>query len=253
MAFNLDSIVANAATRKPITTIYGEAGLGKTTFGASAPNPIILMTEDGLGQINVPHFPIAQSFDDVMSAIGTLYSEEHGFNSLIIDSLDWLEPLVWKAVCAEHGKESIEAFGYGRGYVEAQSYWRAFMDGIRALRNDKNMWIVMTAHSQIVHVEDPLMAAFDSHTLKLHKKAAALVEEFSDVIGFAALKTLTIDEKKDSFTDKDAKRTRAKTTGERLLHVAPSPAFTAKNRFSLPATLPLEWSAFQAAIEQPTA
>lgn len=252
MAFDIGSIKAGRSTKKPRTVIYGESGLGKTTFSCGSPDPIVLMTEDGLGQIEVPHFPLAKSFDDVMTAIGTLYTEEHSFKSLVVDSMDWLEPMVWQATCREHGKESIESFGYGRGHIEAMAYWSAFLDGITALRDDRDMWIVLIAHSKIVHVEDPLMAAYDSHSLKLHQRSSALVEEFADVIGFCALKTLTIDEKKDSFTDKDAKRVRAKTTGERLLHVAPSPAFTAKNRYSLPPVLPLEWAAFQASIEQTT-
>ena len=250
MAFDLSSIKAGRSTKKPRTTIYGDSGLGKTTFSCSAPSPIVIMTEDGLGQIDVPHFPLAKTFDDVLSAIGTLYTEQHDFQSVVIDSLDWLEPMVWAETCLAHGKDSIESFGYGKGYIEAGAYWRQFLDGITALRDDRDMWVILIAHSQIIHYEDPLTAAYDSHSLKLHKRAAALVEEFSDVIGFAALKTLTIDEKKDSFTDKDAKRTRAKTTGERLLHLAPSPAFTAKNRYSLPPVMPLDWQAYQSSIEQ---
>jgi hypothetical protein len=116
------------------------------------------------------------------------------------------------------------------------------------------MYVVLIAHSQIVHVEDPLAPAYDSHSLKLHKRAAALVEEFSDVIGFAALRTLQIDEKKQSFTDKDAKRSRMKTTGERLLHVEPSPAFVAKNRYKLPPVMSLKWAEYQASLDPvPTA
>lgn len=248
MSFDLASISAGRSTRKPRTVIYGDSGLGKTTFGAGAPNPIFIQTEDGLGQLEVPHFPLAKDFDSVMAAIATLYTEEHGFNSVVVDSLDWLEPLIWQAACAQHGKSSIEDFGFGKGYVEALSFWRQFMDGITALRNDRDMYVVLIAHSQIVHIEDPLTAAYDSHSLKLHKRAASLVEEFSDVIGFAALKTMTIDEKKQSFSDKDAKRTRAKTTGERQLHVSPSPAFAAKNRYNLPPVMPLDWSAYSTAL-----
>jgi hypothetical protein len=251
MSFDIASISAGRSTRKPRTVVYGDSGLGKTTFGAGAPAPIFIQTEDGLGMLEVPHFPLAKNFDDVMGAIATLYTEPHDFQSLIVDSLDWLEPLIWSAACAAAGKTSIEDFGFGKGYVEALGYWRQFMDGITALRNDRDMFIILLAHSQIVHIEDPLTAAYDSHSLKLHKRAAALVEEFSDVIGFAALKTMTIDEKKQSFSDKDAKRTRAKTTGERQLHVSPSPAFAAKNRYNLPPVMPLEWASFAAAFAAP--
>ena len=38
--------------------VYGESGLGKTTFATSAPNPIVIQTEDGLGEIDVPCFPL---------------------------------------------------------------------------------------------------------------------------------------------------------------------------------------------------
>ncbi len=251
MAFDLSDIAVGNRAHKPRLVIYGESGLGKTTFGASAPNAIFICTEDGLGRLNVPSFPVAKTFEDVMAAITNLYTQDHDYQTLVVDSIDWLEPMVWQATCAAAGKESIESFGYGRGYVEALTYWRQFFDGITALRNDRGMNVILIGHSQIIHIEDPLIAAYDSHSLKLHKKAAALVEEWADVIGFVALKTLTVDEKKASFTDKDAKRTRAKTTGERQLHVQPSPAFTAKNRYDLPSPLPLGWAAYCAALDMP--
>jgi hypothetical protein len=244
MAFDLSSISSGKTTKKPRITIFGDAGVGKTTFACSAPAPIVIRTEDGLGVLDVAHFPVATSFDDVMSAVGTLYSEEHQFETLVIDSADWLEPLIWADVCRANGVDSIEKMPYGKGYVEALTRWRMLMDGITALRDERNMFTILVAHSQLVRIEDPLNPAYDSHGLKLHKKAAALVEEFSDIVGYADLKTLTVTEDAGF----NQKRTRAKTTGERVLHVGPSPAYTAKNRYALPPTLPLDWSAFIEAL-----
>jgi hypothetical protein len=251
MAFDLSSITSGRSTRKPRTVIYGDSGLGKTTFGAGAPNPIFIQTEDGEGKLEFPRFPLSKSFDEVMGAIATLYTEDHPYQTVVIDTIDWLEPLIWEATCADAGKKSIEDFGFGKGYIEALNLWRQFFDGVTALRNDRDMYVVLLAHSQIVRIEDPMVAAYDSHTLKLHKRAMALVEEFSDVIGFACLKTMTLEEKKASFSDKDAKRTRAKTTGERQLHVSPSPAFTAKNRFDLPPVMSLDWPTYQFYLDTP--
>ncbi len=248
MAFDLSSIRKGRLIKRPICTIYGDPKVGKTTFGCSAPSPIVIQAEEGLGMLDVPHFPKAETFDDVMSALASLYSENHEFESLVVDSLDHVEPLIWAEVCREHNVANLEALPYGRGYTEALARWRQFLDGVAALRDQKNMFVILIAHSQVVRIEDPTQPAFDAHSLKLHKKAAALVQETSDVIGYAAQKLMTVTEDAGF----NAKRTRAKTTGERVLHVAPNPAFVAGNRYSLPPTLPLDWPAFQQSIEQPT-
>ena len=243
MAINLASLARNTL-KPPRIIIHGDPGIGKTTFAVCADKPVVIQTEDGLGSLDATCFPIAHAFGDVMEAIVSLYQEEHEFRTLVIDSLDWLEPLVWQAVCAAHGKQSIEDFGYGKGYVEALGVWRQFFDGITALRDDKGMTIVMTAHSEQKRVEDPMMPAFDTHDLKLHKRAAALAEEFADVILFAALQTNMVTEDA-GFNNK---RTRAVTTGQRVIHTVGQPAFLAKNRFNLPPVLPLTWADFAAAM-----
>lgn len=243
MAISLASLQKNSP-KPPRVVIYGDAGTGKTTFGACAPSPVFLQTEDGLGNLAATAFPLATSFDDVMGALQSLYAEEHQFKTLVVDSLDWLEPLVWQQVCTTHKVASIEAMPYGKGYVEALAVWRQFFDGITALRDTRNMTVVMTAHSQVVRVEDPTLPAYDRHGLKLHKRAAALAEEFADVILYAAIQTNTVTEDAGF----NGKRVRATSTGERIMHTVGQPAFLAKSRYSLPTPLPLTWAAFEQAM-----
>ena len=76
-------------------------------------------------------------------------ADELDYNSLVIDSLDWLEPLIFAKTCETHKQASIESFGYGRGYVEALKYWREILDMVNRLRNEKKMRIVLIAHNQI--------------------------------------------------------------------------------------------------------
>ena len=244
MSISLASLAKNSP-KAPRVIIYGEAGCGKTTFGACAPSPVFIQTEDGLGNLDATAFPLATSFDDVMAALQSLYTEDHAFQTLVVDSLDWLEPLVWTKVCTLHNVPSIESLPYGKGYVEALSIWRQFFDGITALRDARNMTVVMIAHSQVVRVEDPTLPAYDRHGLKLHKRAAAVAEEFADVILYAAMQTNTVTEDA-GFNNK---RVRAVTSGDRIMHTVGQPAFLAKSRFSLPSPLPLAWDAFADAMQ----
>jgi len=251
MAISLASIHANTP-KPPRIIIHSEPGVGKTTLAANAPAPIFIQTEDGLGDLAVKAFPQSRSFTDVMEALASLYMEEHPYKTVVVDSLDWLEPLIWDHVCQfwTDGKgkaerlSSIEDAGYGKGYVEALGYWRQFFSAITSLRDDRGMIIIMTAHTEIKRIEDPSLPAYDKKSLKLHKKAAALAEEYSDMILFASKKVNTISE--DSGFNK--KRVRATSTGERVMQTTGEPSFTAKNRYNLPAVLPLEWSALASAL-----
>jgi len=243
MAFNLASISKTRRIRSPKIVVVGQGKIGKTTFAAMAPNAIGILTEDGADMVNANAFPLASSLGDVYAAIDTLINDEHDFQTLFIDSLDWLEPMVQDHVCKQNNWKNIEQPGFGKGYVAAAEEWRNLLSGLEVLRSEKGMGIILIAHDKIKRIEDPLTEGFDSHVLKLHDRAGALVSEWADVIGYAGYRIFT------SKTDAGFgnKETKATTTGERILHVEPHPAHCGGNRFGLQ-NMPLDWTAFQAAL-----
>lgn len=243
MAFNLASISKTRRIRSPKIVVVGQGKIGKTTFAAMAPNAIGILTEDGADMVNANAFPLASSLSDVYAAIDTLINDEHDFQTLFIDSLDWLEPMVQDHVCKQNNWKNIEQPGFGKGYVAAAEEWRNLLSGLEVLRSEKGMGIILIAHDKIKRIEDPLTEGFDSHVLKLHDRAGALVSEWADVIGYAGYRIFT------SKTDAGFgnKETKATTTGERILHVEPHPAHCGGNRFGLQ-NMPLDWTAFQAAL-----
>jgi len=116
---SLAAVTRGQVSKPHRVLIYGPEGVGKTTFAASAPDPIIIGTEDGSGALDVPRFPRPESWGDVLEAVDALTAKGHDYRTCVIDSLDWAEPMVWAHVCAASSKSSIEDFGFGKGYVEA--------------------------------------------------------------------------------------------------------------------------------------
>ena len=250
MAISLESISRSTGIKAPRIVVHGGPGLGKTTLAAGAPNPIFICTEDGLGKLEVDAFPMMQSFQDVLDAITVLYSSDHNYQTLVIDSLDHLEPLIWQHLCDTYvgskGEryQAIEDFGYGRGFLEALNLWRQLLNGLEALRNEKGMAFILIAHSEIKRFESPTTDSYDRYQIKLHKRASELVQESVDCILFADYKTVI--EKEEAGFNKT--KTRGISTGQRYLYTEAKPGFIAKNRYGLPAELPLDWQAFSDAL-----
>ena len=240
----IGSITRGREQQPPRIMIYGSEGVGKSTFASLAPNPVFIQTEDGLSEIDTSKFPLARTFEDVVMQLQAVRDEQHEFGTLVIDSLDWLERLVWDRVCADYGVKSIEKAdgGYGKGYVHALTYWRQIVSILNDIRSKRGMAVVMIAHAAVERFEDPEHAAYDRYTPRLHKKACSLVCEWVDAVLFASRRLRV-----DSTTGKAAPV--GADGGERILRTNGSPACIAKNRFGLPTELPLSWAAFVEALK----
>ena len=218
------------------TLLYGVHGVGKSTFGAMAEQPIFITTEDGLADIECERFPLAEKYADVLAALGVLYTDEHDYKTVVIDSLDWLERLIWVEVCAKRGVESIEDIGYAKGYVFALTQWREIFSGLDALRNDRGMSIVLIAHAQIEKFNNPETDTYDRYSPKLHRLASAIVQEWCDEVLFASYRVHT----KQTDEGFNRKRTVGLGQGERIIRTTERPAHLAKNRLNLLDEMPLD-------------
>lgn len=241
MAFDLKSLRRGKSAEPPRVVVYGEHGIGKSTFAASAPSPVFVCTEDGLGNIDTTSFPIAASYQDVLDAISTLYNESHDFQTVCLDSLDWLETLIVKHVESKHTEKEL---AYGKGAVLVADIFRELLAGFNALRLERGMAVILTAHCQVKRFDDPANDPYDRYSLKLSKHAGAVVQEWADVVGFASDEVAI--RKTDVGFNKETRRAVAK--GERKLFVSRTPAYDAKNRYGMPDSIPLDWTAFVAAM-----
>jgi hypothetical protein len=247
MAISLASLRRSSALQPPRILMHGVAGVGKSTFAAKADSPVFVMTEDGLGKLQVPHFPLATSYADVSEALDSLLTEQHEFRTVVIDSVDWLEPLIWAEACKRNNWSSIEYPGFGKGYAEALNIWREYLDKLNALRDEKGMAVLQIAHTDIKRFDSPEHEPYDRYVIKLQSRAAALLQEHSDIVLFANYQ-ISIAKSEVGF---NKKVTRALGSGKRVMHTEERPAYLAKNRYELPETLPLDWAKFVEAMPQP--
>ena len=237
MAINLQSLRRKSEPKPPIVILFGTHGCGKTTLAAGAPDPVVAAIEDGLGQLDTPSWEI-KSYDDMMQAIGVLYGEEHDRKTLIVDSIDWLEELIWAETCRRNNWQNMETEGFGKAYVAADAVWREYLDGLKALRDERGMTVVQIAHEQIVRFNSPTTEPYDRHTIKLHKRASGLVQEHADIIAFIGYR-VSIAESRTATQKAGQGTKRGVGGGQRVLHFEERPAFIAKNRFGMPPSIDL--------------
>jgi hypothetical protein len=229
--------------RPLLILLYGPDKVGKTTFAGSAPSPIFLGAEEGSNELDVARLPKPVSFNDAVEQVNFVASLSE-FSTLVVDTLDWLEHLVFQQVVSENEKfvSSISEIPFGKGYPRAYSKWREFIAALETCRdNGKN--IILLAHSVVKRFEDPSAAqGYDRYQLKLYDGSATsktdstadLFKQYVDSILFANFEVYTnADDPRRAFGD-----------GTRVIFTERRPALDAGNRLGLPFKMPLDFTTF---------
>jgi hypothetical protein len=248
MAFDLQSITSGVQMRPPRIILLGVEKIGKSTFAAGSDRPIFvpIMGEEGIDAIDVPKWPEpCQSIDDLMACLTALYSGQHDYGTVVIDSASALEPLVWGKTCLDNGNAaSIEKVngGYAKGYTEALKYWRQISEALDYLRNQRGMSSILIGHVKVKRFDDPAGDSYDQYQFDIHEKAASLLYRWADVILFCNTKVVVRKE------DVGFNRSKGKAIdicgGERYLYTQKRPAHPGGGRGAwgqLPYELPLSW------------
>jgi hypothetical protein len=243
MPISISTIRRGSDGIPPRILIYGPSGIGKTTIAAGAPNPIFAQLEDGLGSLDSPTFGLLKTFSEMEEVISALVNEDHEYKTLVVDSLDWLERIVWAETCRRNGWATIESPDYGRGYGAALDVWKYLLDGFSALRDERKMGLVLLAHASIRKFESPETAPYDRYTPKLHESAKGiganpLLQEHVDCILFNSWMISVVKDRGKG--DKPGEgHARGVSGGQRMIYTQERPAFVAKNRFSMPPSISL--------------
>lgn len=219
--------------------LNGTEGIGKTTFAASAPSPIFACSEDGTSQFDVARLPESHSLADFFDGIRMLRTAEHEFRTFVLDTVDWLEPLLWADVCSRNGWKHVEDAGYGKGYTIVLDEWRKAIADLDRLREERGMGIILLGHTKIQNFSNPAGPDYSRFEMSVNKQAAALLKQWADSVLFACYEESVQKEKGEL-------KAKGKETGARVIHTERRAAWDAKNRYGLPPCIPLTYEDYAA-------
>lgn len=227
MGLNVTEGIESAPVK---VVIYGPEAIGKTTLAAQLPSPIILDTERGSGKIDCKRYR-CKRLTDLEGAMLSLSRDPESYRTVVIDSADWAEGLLVRAMLEKDKKDSIEAYAYGKGHVMLGEKWIGILD-IADQLIDRGLHVVWVAHAKVVKFSPPDQTdGYDRWELRLTKNVAPRLKEWADLLLFLNYRTAIV-EGEDG-------RTKGRGGRERVMHSARCAAWDAKSRFDLPETMPL--------------
>jgi len=228
--------ITSGKIKKPhLGIVFGVESSGKTTLGSTYPNPIFVGPENGSHNVDTSRFEGLKTYEDILKSLNYLLTEKHEYKSVIVDSLDWIEPLLYKFLCTKYKTEVIEDVGggFGRYVMIMLSEWGNFISALDKLR-DSGMNVLLIAHYHVKAFNDPSTTEpYDRYVMKLQEKTSAKFREWVDYVFFLNFETFT---KKD----RGMSKSKAFSDGERYIFTTKTAAYDAKNRFGLPEKMKLE-------------
>ena len=229
--------ITTGIKKAPLTLlVYGREGIGKSTFASHAKNPIFLKFEDRLDHIDTSKSDLITSIDQMDKNLIYLKTQDHGFNTVVVDTITAMQALAVKHVLDKYNAKSLSEGDHGKFYVDVQQTCFDFVDSLFELRQSKNMNIVFVGHALIKPFAPPIGEPYDRYQLDLMDKVANKVIQAVDCVLFVEQEVETIVNK--------AKKNQATSTGKRVMRTEPSPSYIAKNSYNLPKKIEFSWAAF---------
>jgi len=222
--------VETGKRKKPIALMfYGVHGIGKSTFPSEAPEPIYVGSEEN-DELEVARMPKVRQWSDLEGQLYDLLHTDHGFKTVVIDTLDSLEQIAAKEILKGHsGKTLATVFGgFGKGYEKMRDMFAGIRDNyLIPLRDQKEMNVILLAHSVKEKHEDPITnTSYDHYSTALDKRIKPIFHDWVSAILFA------------NYLNFKAENSEGKEylegDGQRVIFTEERPSHIAKNRFGLP-------------------
>jgi len=225
-------VISGKQVKAQRVIVYGPEGIGKSTMGSKFPNPIFIDTEGSTAELNVNRLQTPNSWTMLKQQIQ--WASNQGYQTIVIDTIDWAERLCIMHICASRGIESLGGGkDYGKSYNLLAQEWGGLLNYLTDITS-KGINVVLLAHAQMKRTDLPNeMDSYDRWELKLEKKTSALSKEWADMVLFVNYKTIVIE-------NEDGKP--KAQGGKRMMYTSHHPCWDAKNRVGMPEECTLDYA-----------
>ena len=234
----MESLINSVQSSPPKLIVYGQPGVGKTTFAASA-GAVLLDCENGAGAVpGLRRTPYLETWPQIREWLAELASEKPADVDVVaIDTVDWLVQRVIEYVVIDlDGKtpgDITNTLGTAHGgYFKAREVaqniiYRDVLPMLNAI-NDAGAVVILLGHASNVKMTTPEGYDLRLAAPDLPQFIAPVFIEWADGVLYAA---------------RDADR-------RRVLITEGTGVILAKNRYGLPTQLPLSWQDLVAAMSR---
>jgi len=205
--------------------LHGDPGVGKTTFASQFPRPLFIATEAGTGHLNT-FDAVCDSWPKFLEICKELATQNHGFETIVIDTLDNLWKMCRDRINAQNKIQHEQDLAFGKGSGLILREFERVLDKLSKLP----VGLVLITHTEIEEVTPAKGRPFSKFVTAVPKKPRKYVAGLVDVILFATTEQTEDDQR-------------------RVIRTDSSPDYTAKDRTGkLPAVFPLHYDSFAAAF-----
>ena len=236
--------------------LIGPPKVGKTTFAGGAPRPVFVQADEaGLSVLpeGMPHaVPTAwdrypgsdPSEPTVISLVRSILEGEHEYGTLVLDTVNRIELLLWRWICKIGQVDSIEMFGggYGKGYTRALEEVNRLIDMLHGLKSRRGMHWIAISHQVTKTAKDATQDDYERAMMQLNEKAAGAWEGAVDTIIYAQPEIQTFDHINK---DQKGERRKVEITGRTIAVVKPGRGIAAGSRDLVRSPMILSWPEYE--------